>query len=73
MVYDISEVSLRKLMGPFGFRLLNSPVNAEYNTLRKMLFRMFQSRLLASNTSHSRTPSIIGETMYPLHLHGHSW
>lgn len=36
MVYDIPEVSLQELRGPFGFRLLNSPMNAEFNTLRRM-------------------------------------
>lgn len=34
MVYDIPEVSPHELMGPFGFRLLNSLVNMEFNTLR---------------------------------------
>lgn len=34
MVYDIPEVSAHELMGPFGFRLLNSPVNIKFNTLR---------------------------------------
>lgn len=36
MVYDIPEVSPHELMEPFGFRLLNSPVNMEFNTPRIM-------------------------------------
>jgi len=69
MVCDIPERSPHELMGPFGFRLLNSPVNAKINTLRRMQLRVFQSCILPASstsiTSDSRTAAASGESTWP--------